>query len=164
MLTLCRYVSGLDLEDAMRELLKSQYEPDFNDRWWEAGKILLKCLLEVCLLNMNTFMIAAMHASLIWAAPKGLGLMHCCKTGKCWSIKCFLLFPNCCLNLMPSACCAEASAVKYIYYDRELQQCLTFVVAWPLSFEASWSIRSLAFRHVLPALLTHGPSRPCSNS
>ncbi len=65
MLTLCRYVSGLDLEDAMRELLKSQYEPDFNDRWWEAGKILLKCLLEVWLLNMNTFITATKHASLI---------------------------------------------------------------------------------------------------
>lgn len=40
------YVSGLDLEDAIRALLKSQYEPDFDDRWWEAGKILLKCLLQ----------------------------------------------------------------------------------------------------------------------
>ncbi|KAL0042601.1 hypothetical protein WJX79_004890 [Trebouxia sp. C0005] len=40
------YVSGLDLEDAMFALLKSQSEPDFNDRWWKAGKTLLKCLLE----------------------------------------------------------------------------------------------------------------------
>ena len=68
MFTLCRYVSGLDLEDAIRALLKSQYEPDFDDRWWEAGKILLKCLLQVCLLNKNRFIIATTDVSLIWAA------------------------------------------------------------------------------------------------
>ena len=68
MFTLCRYVSGLDLEDAIRALLKSQYEPDFDDRWWEAGKILLKCLLQVCLPNKNRFIIATMDVSRIWAA------------------------------------------------------------------------------------------------
>ncbi len=89
MSTLCRYVNGLDVEDAMRALLESQYEPDFDDRWWKAGKILLKCLLEVCLLNMNNFVIATTHASLIWAALHHPSLMRCCKTGKCWSIKFF---------------------------------------------------------------------------
>jgi hypothetical protein len=102
MLTLCRYVSGLDLEDAISALLKSQYEPDFNDRWWKAGRILLKCLLEVCLLTMNNLIIATTHASLMWAALHHSSLVHCCEAGKCYSFKCFcqLLFKPHAISLL----------------------------------------------------------------